>query len=146
MVAPPMPLKWTRHPDFIALPCAGAGMVFRLALHVWETGCRPLPRSDHDLMAIARANRATWKVHVASIKSVIAAAIPELEHALHARRSRAHHLIEAQQASIAQRREARLARSNAPASLPLHAMDISPRKAPPKAPRPPNTAQTRLTD
>jgi hypothetical protein len=30
------------HPDFIALPAAGAGMVFRLRAHAWQTRVRSL--------------------------------------------------------------------------------------------------------
>ena len=52
---------------FARLPAAGAGMLFRLMLHYWFTGCQPMPIADHELRAICRAHTATWvsvKKHV----------------------------------------------------------------------------------
>ena len=52
----PMPVEaLIDSPDFLAMPAAGAGIVIRMALHFWQTDCRPLPVADHELRNIARA-------------------------------------------------------------------------------------------
>jgi hypothetical protein len=40
------------HPDFVAMPATGAGILFRLVLHFWQIECRPLPVADHKLPSI----------------------------------------------------------------------------------------------
>jgi uncharacterized protein YdaU (DUF1376 family) len=67
------------HPDFIAMPAAGAGILFRLVLHFWQTECRPLPAADHELRSIARAHAPTWRHWRAQVLSVFDAVRPALE-------------------------------------------------------------------
>jgi hypothetical protein len=67
------------HPDFVALPAAGAGMVLRLCGHAWQTAMRPLPDADHELRAISRAHLATWSAHKAEVLRVYEAWRPAAE-------------------------------------------------------------------
>ena len=134
------------HPDAIAMPAAAFGALSRLCIHFWATGCQPLSRDTDSMMAIARAHRPTWSHHKVKILSVFDAIAPEMTRALNARRSRSHHLVMASQAATAARKAARVTQSQTLPSLPAYAMDHSPKKAPPKPARAPNTGGKRLTD
>jgi len=134
------------HPAALYLPAAGFGMVTRLCLHFWATDCRPLPTDDSSLMQIARAHRPTWRHWKSEIMAILADMLPELQAAKAQRDARKSNLIAAQYASIAARKAARLAASNAPPALPVHAMPHIPRKEPPKPQRLPSKATRRLTD
>jgi hypothetical protein len=86
----PMPVQGIlEHPDFIAMPAAGAGILFRLTLHYWQTGCRDLPKADHDLRAITRAHLATWSQWKAHVLRVFADVAPELARYHHERITKA---------------------------------------------------------
>jgi len=67
------------NPDFIAMPAAGAGILFRLCLHFWLSECRPLPKSDNELQAITRAHRPTWSTWRHTVLKIFEAIRPELE-------------------------------------------------------------------
>jgi hypothetical protein len=74
----PMPVQsLMESADLARLPAAGAGIVFRLCLHAWQTMPHPLPIADHELRAIARAHQATWREHKALCMQVIAAWRPQ---------------------------------------------------------------------
>ena len=76
----PMPVEGlVDHPELLAMPAAGAGIVFRLALHFWQTECRPLPTADHELRAIGRVHTPTWRHWKASALRVFEDIRPELE-------------------------------------------------------------------
>lgn len=142
----PMPIApLLDHPQFIAMANGGAGAAFRLTAHYWLTDCRPLPQSDGELCALARANRATWKEHNASIRAILADVLPELDRAKHNRQARGSNLIAAQYASIAARRAAKLAQSQTHVDQP-GLTPFVPRKEPKTAPRLINTSQTRIRD
>jgi hypothetical protein len=75
----PMPVEGlVDNPDLLAMPAAGAGIVLRLALHFWQTECRPLPSADHELRAIARAHTPTWRHWKASVLKVMAEIEPDM--------------------------------------------------------------------
>lgn len=75
----PMPVDGLfGHPDWVALPAAARGMLMSLCEHFWRTDCRPLPRDDDQLFAIARAHRPTWRHHKPMILSVFKTLEPEL--------------------------------------------------------------------
>lgn len=51
------------HPQFIALPPAGRGMLFTLLLHFWFSDCAPIPTSPGDLYGVCRPNARVWMTH-----------------------------------------------------------------------------------
>jgi hypothetical protein len=58
----PIPIEGAvDHPDFVAMPSAAAGSLFRIILHFWQTQCRSLPIADWELRSIARAHAPTWR-------------------------------------------------------------------------------------
>ena len=61
------------NPACLRLPAAGFGMLMRLALHYWQTDCRELPKSDHELQSIVRAQRPTWFGHRVEIMAIFEA-------------------------------------------------------------------------
>ena len=67
------------HPDVLALPAAGLGILMRLVLHFWQTECRLLPVADHELRSIGRAHAPTWRHWKPVVLSVFDAIKPELE-------------------------------------------------------------------
>lgn len=67
------------HPEFIALPAAGRGILLSLLLHFWTTELRPLPKSDRELRSIGRAHVPTWKHWNQAILRVFADVAPALE-------------------------------------------------------------------
>jgi hypothetical protein len=76
----PMPVKGLlRHPEFIALPSAGRGMLFSLLLHFWSTELRPLPTADDRLCGIAQGHRPTWRTHKDAILRIFKDIRPDLE-------------------------------------------------------------------
>ena len=133
---PPLPIE-RLHDNllFIAMPAAGTGLVFRLIAHDWVSECAPLPSADHDLAAIARAHRATWRRHRPSIVSILSDVLPALDRARAHRLARRQNLIAASDAATAVRRRAWVLQSNAaPAEpVPMYAMGVSPKR---EAPRP----------
>lgn len=58
-------LALTLHP-------AAYGALVRLAVHFWQSGCRPLPPGERELRQIARAHNVTWKANRAAIMSTLA--------------------------------------------------------------------------
>src|SRR5271166_3709856 len=76
----PMPIEGLYdHPEALALPAAGFGMLMRLCLHFWATDCFPLPKSQDELRSIARVHRPTWRQWKAQILRVFEDIRPELE-------------------------------------------------------------------
>jgi hypothetical protein len=60
----PMPIEDVYlHPEFIAMPPAGRGMLFTLLLHFWCSDCAPIPTSPGDLYGICRPNARVWATH-----------------------------------------------------------------------------------
>src|SRR5580704_1239825 len=76
----PIPIEGAvDHPDFVAMPSAAAGSLFRIILHFWQTQCRSLPIADWELRSIARAHAPTWRRWKLQILNVFEAIRPELE-------------------------------------------------------------------
>lgn len=76
----PMPIETLfEHPAAIAMPSAAYGMLARLCHHFWATDCRPMPKSDDELKAIARAHRPTWNTHRPDVMTVFEAWKPIAE-------------------------------------------------------------------
>lgn len=131
----PMPVEaLVDHPELLAMPVAGAGMVFRLALHFWATGCRPLPSADHELRAIARAHPPTWRVWKASVLNVLEDIRPELEAYRLTRETKADQLRIAGQTGADRKRARKRARQAEDATLALASASPLPvREANPEA-------------
>jgi hypothetical protein len=75
----------TDHPMALTLPAAGYGALWRIILHFWASGCRPLPEADFELRSVARAHPPVWRKHKATILRVFEDVRPELV-AYHRRR------------------------------------------------------------
>jgi len=67
------------HPDAIALPAAGFGILMRLFLHFWLTRCQPLPGADHELRGIGRVHLPTWCRWKAIVLKILEDIRPQLE-------------------------------------------------------------------
>ena len=134
------------HPDFVAMPATGAGILFRLVLHFWQTECRPLPVADHELRSIARAHAPTWRHWKAQVLSVLDAVRPALEGYYELRLNKKTTLSRlAHRRHSQQRLKASQDSLTDPASISLHAVGFIPRRerARPVAPPP---ATDRLED
>jgi hypothetical protein len=102
---PPLPIEGlVDSPEALTLPAAGFGMLMRLILHFWQTGCRPLPVADHELRSIARGHAPTWRRWKSSILRVFETLRPELEAAWQARENRRGNLIRLAHLGNAKRR------------------------------------------
>lgn len=66
------------HPEYVALPSAGRGMLWSLCEHFWKSKCAPLPRDDDQLFAIARAHRPTWRAWRTVILRIFNDCAPDL--------------------------------------------------------------------
>ena len=76
----PMPVEGIfDHPLFEAMPCAGAGILFRLCRHFWMTECKSVPIQDDELRAITRAHGPTWRRWRTDVMTVFGDVRPELE-------------------------------------------------------------------
>jgi hypothetical protein len=145
----PLPVEGlVRNADFIAMPAAGAGMVIRLALHFWQTECRPLPVADHELMHVCRAHAPTWRRWKASVLSAFEAIRPELEAYFGARERKATTLSNMAHARNSRRKlQAVTEAQRAGIVAPTCAFPVRQPNAPPRPPaasqRPP---RPRLTD
>jgi hypothetical protein len=85
----PMPIEGLiDHPVARDLPAAAFGMLSRLCLHFWAAECRPLPKSEDELFAIARAHRPTWRRWKAQILKAFEDIRPELERYFQLRESK----------------------------------------------------------
>ena len=60
----------------------------RLVAHYWLTEGRPLPKSDHALLVLARAHTPTWYQDRETIKAILKDIIPQLDRAREARDAR----------------------------------------------------------
>lgn len=120
-------------PDFLAMPAAGAGIVIRLALHFWQTECRPLPVADHELRNISRAHAPTWRHWKPTALKVFEQMRPSLEryHQTRTNGESAMRLVSYRAAmrNNAQRRTAALSSAHTPQPLSL--------SAPRREPQPP---------
>lgn len=76
----PLPIEGIiDHPEFIALPVAGRGILFTIVLHYWATECKPLPTGGSELFAIARCHNTTWSHHRETITRIFNYVKPELD-------------------------------------------------------------------
>lgn len=80
------------HPRYIALPAAGAGILWRLIVHFWQTDCAPLPTQDDQLVAIARAHKPTWCAWKEDVLLIFNDVAPALSSSMSARITGASHL------------------------------------------------------
>jgi hypothetical protein len=130
----PMPIEGiVDHPDFIAMPAAGTGILFRLSLHFWRTQCRPLPIADHELRCIARAHSPTWRRWKSSVLKVFEAIRPELEAYYHLRESHGTTLsVMAQMRQSRQRLKALQKLQSPQTNVPAYATGIVPARSPEK--------------
>jgi len=154
----PMPVDGLfSHPDWIALPVAGRGMLMSLCEHFWRTDCRPLPRDDDQLFAVSRAHRPTWRHHKATILAIFADIRPALETYHHTRRDKKDQLRIASSRggqTKASRQKLSLIRESQPDSLISHAFTIgtpnreAEQKAKPTRTHvdPPKPGRKRMTD
>jgi len=67
------------HPEAYTLPAAAYGMLWRIILGFWVSGCRPLPKADFELRSLARAHPPTWRRWRQAILRVFEDIRPELE-------------------------------------------------------------------
>jgi hypothetical protein len=136
----PMPVEGlVDNPDFIAMPAAGVGILFRLCLHFWLSECRPLPKSDDELQAISRAHRPTWRTWRHTVLKIFEAIRPDLEAYYALRESRRASLSIGAHMTNAKRRAKALQSSlRAHDSLPAYASGFVPKRDPtqPDRPRP----------
>jgi hypothetical protein len=135
----PMPVNGLfATPDWITLPAAGRGMLMTICEHFWRSDCRPLPRDDDQLFAIARAHRPTWRHHKAQIMAVFEAIRPELEAYWRKREGARRGLVNASHAANSTMRLNALRKAS-----PLAQADpvIVPTKSQPLAPTPPKATQ-----
>ena len=126
------------HPDFIALPAAGAGMLFRLCAHAWQTQMRPLPRADHELRGISRAHFNTWNAHKADILRVFEAWRPVADAYYQGREAKSATLaIAASRGGMAAARRRRATALEESLTTPdpasFHQMGVYPRREPSQA-------------
>lgn len=108
----PMPVeRLLFHPEALTFGPAAFGMLTRLLIHHWMTGCRPLPAADYDLRSIARAHPPTWRKHREVIMRAFHDLAPDLARQHRTRLSRRANLRIANHASVAERkRKALMAR------------------------------------
>lgn len=66
------------HPQFVALPPAGRGMLFTLLLHFWFSDCAPIPTSPGDLYGVCRPNARVWGTHKDMMLSIFNDVAPGL--------------------------------------------------------------------
>lgn len=138
-------------PTFLAMPAAGAGIVIRLALHFWQTDCRPLPIADHELRNVSRAHSPTWRHWKREALAVFEEIRPELERYRQTRLTKATTIRFASRnggaATQANARRARLEEATpapvTPVTLPRH--DPT-QHTPPRRPATPQRSQARLQD
>lgn len=128
----PMPVETIiDHPDFIAMPAAGRGILFSLLTHFWSTECRPLPKSDRELRSIGRAHVPTWKHWGASVLKVFNDVRPVLESYKNIRDMKATTLSLLGQKTTSKRRAQALTNSaTTDQSVAAYAMGILPKKDP----------------
>jgi hypothetical protein len=128
------------HPDFMAMPAAGAGILLRLLLHFWVTECRPLPVADHELRSIARAHAPTWRHWKPQVLRVFEAVRPSLESYYSQRLNKQTALSRLAQREQSRRRlKALQERHTTPDPVPVYAMGLVPKRAAqtPSRPGPP---------
>lgn len=122
------------HPQALALPAAGFGMLMRICIHFWQTECRPLPTGANELFCIARAHRPTWRRYKASILKILADITPELERAWRSRQKRLHNLLRMAQrsasvrASYARKKETQTSTLGGPENSRLIRTPFAPRR------------------
>lgn len=76
----PMPVSGLiDHPEFMAFGSAARGMLITIMLFYWQSECKPLPKANYDLFAIARAWPVTWHSHREKILKVFNDIKPELD-------------------------------------------------------------------
>jgi uncharacterized protein YdaU (DUF1376 family) len=143
----PLPVdELFRHPLYIALPSAAVGMLLRLCEHFWKTGCRPLPRDDDQLFALARAHRPTWRHHRADVLRVFEDTRPALVAYREARENGAQGLRIAAYNTNA-KRKARALEKAANRSTGLPTLPVTDHRLPDKAqPQTTNQPRSRMTD
>ena len=90
----PMPVEpFIDHPEALTFPAAGFGILMRVALHFWNTECRPLPTADHEMRNISRAHAPTWRHWKEPIMRVFKEVEPELRGYFLRRENNRDHLI-----------------------------------------------------
>jgi len=127
------------HPDAIALPAAGFGILMRLSLHFWLTRCQLLPVADHELRGIGRAHPPTWRRWKPIVLKILEDIRPQLEAYYALREARRTALSIGAHATNAKRRAKALQSSpRAHDSLPDYASGFIPNREPtqPNRPRP----------
>jgi uncharacterized protein YdaU (DUF1376 family) len=148
----PMPVDGLfSHPNYVALPAAGRGMLLSLCEHYWRSACKPLPKDDDQLFAMARAHRPTWRHWRPTILALFDDIRPELERYHHARTTNATTInFAARNGGHAKQAKARLAALQdstpapvTPITLPRH--DPT-QHTPPRRPQAPQRSQARLQD
>ena len=70
------------HPTVITLPNSAWHIVIALTLAFWRSECRPLPRGNHDLAAIARSDVSTYGRNDVVISKALALVCPILHRAM----------------------------------------------------------------
>lgn len=126
----PMPVEAILdHPEFPTLNDVGAGMLFRLASHYWQTECRPLPAADYELRNVCRSHPAAWRRLKPVVMRIWEAAKPALDAYYQRRVSGADVLrIAAHKRTGKQRLQALRESQPAPEPLPAYATGLVPRR------------------
>ena len=113
----PMPVaSLFNHPEFIALPSSGRGMLITLLLHYWLSDCSPMPTSNARLFGIAHAHPPVWKEYQPVIMRIFYELKPELDAYFEYRKAKKS-LIREIGAGAAARARAKRLKENAPATL-----------------------------
>lgn len=85
----PLPVEGVvDHPQFIAMPAAGRGMLMTLILYYWQSECAPLPTKGSEIFCIMRTHTPTWATHKDTIMSIFNAVKPELDAYFQERKTR----------------------------------------------------------
>ncbi len=136
----PMPVqRIVENPDFLALPVAGRGILLTIMLHYWQTGCKPLPKGNEDLQAIARSHRPIWYKYKSIILEIFADVQPDLDaykRERDARGTNARLMFKAGADKANAQRRLNALSQPVHESLPAYASGWTPKKSPPTPPRP----------
>ena len=121
------------HPVALAMGSAAIGILYRILEHYWATDCRDLPERDQDMMALARAHRATWVAHKQEIYEVLRDLAPAIREAWRKREINNVNLMQLRERAAAAR-AAKLIERRGQAGVSALVASIAPVSSPATAP------------